>query len=211
MNENEKTVTTSQDTDQNENAPNTAPKTAEPFVPVKYNKEVINLSLEKAGELAQKGMKFEALSDELTLLKELASQSGKTVMQFLNSIKAQNTDAMINSLMKKCGDDTALANEVSKLFSKNEEADDGFSELQKHFPEIKSRDALPESVLENASLCARPLLDEFLRYRLQQEKAVRENFLSQQRARLSSTGSLLNKSGDENPEAAEFLKGLWRK
>lgn len=210
MNENENKVTTPQETEQNENAPTTAPQVDEPFVPVKYNKEVINLSLEKAGELAQKGMKFEALSDELSLLKELATKSGKTVMQFLSSLKLQSDDAMVNSLKEKCGDDAALLNEVTKLFSKNE-ADDGFAELQKHFPEIKSREALPQSVLENASLCARPLLDEFLRYRLLQEKAVKENLLSQQRARLSSTGSLINKSGGENPEAAEFLKGLWRK
>ena len=210
MNENENKVTTPQETEQNENAPTTAPQVDEPFVPVKYNKEVINLSLEKAGELAQKGMKFEALSDELSLLKELATKSGKTVMQFLSSLKLQSDDAMVNSLKEKCGDDAALLNEVTKLFSKNE-ADDGFAELQKHFPEIKSREALPQSVLENASLCARPLLDEFLRYRLLQEKAVKENLLSQHRARLSSTGSLINKSGGENPEAAEFLKGLWRK
>ena len=210
MNENENKVTTPQETEQNENAPTTAPQVEEPFVPVKYNKEVINLSLEKAGELAQKGMKFEALSDELSLLKELATKSGKTVMHFLSSLKLQSDDAMVNSLKEKCGDDAALLNEVTKLFSKNE-ADDGFAELQKHFPEIKSREALPQSVLENASLCARPLLDEFLRYRLLQEKAVKENLLSQQRARLSSTGSLINKSGGENPEAAEFLKGLWRK
>lgn len=210
MNENENKVTTPQETEQNENAPTTAPQVDEPFVPVKYNKEVINLSLEKAGELAQKGMKFEALSDELSLLKELATKSGKTVMQFLSSLKLQSDDAMVNSLKEKCGDDAALLNEITKLFSKNE-ADDGFAELQKHFPEIKSREALPQSVLENASLCARPLLDEFLRYRLLQEKAVKENLLSQQTARLSSTGSLINKSGGENPEAAEFLKGLWRK
>ena len=210
MNENENKVTIPQETEQNENAPTTAPQVDEPFVPVKYNKEVINLSLEKAGELAQKGMKFEALSDELSLLKELATKSGKTVMQFLSSLKLQSDDAMVNSLKEKCGDDAALLNEVTKLFSKNE-ADDGFAELQKHFPEIKSREDLPQSVLENASLCARPLLDEFLRYRLLQEKAVKENLLSQQTARLSSTGSLINKSGGENPEAAEFLKGLWRK
>ena len=210
MNENENKVTTPQETEQNENAPTTAPQVDEPFVPVKYNKEVINLSLEKAGELAQKGMKFEALSDELSLLKELATKSGKTVMQFLSSLKLQSDDAMVNSLKEKCGDDAALLNEVTKLFSNNE-ADDGFAELQKHFPEIKSREDLPQSVLENASLCARPLLDEFLRYRLLQEKAVKENLLSQQTARLSSTGSLINKSGGENPEAAEFLKGLWRK
>ena len=211
MNENENMLSTPQDSEQNENAPTTAQQENKAFVPVKYNKEVINLSLEEAGELAQKGMKFEAISDELAVLKQLAAQSGQTVMQFLNSIKKQNDADAVNSLMEKCGDDTVLADKVTKLFSKRDEENDGFSEVQKYFPEIKNRDDLPESVLDNAKLLSRPLLDEFLRYRLLQEKAVKENLFSQQRGRLSSTGSQINKTGGETPETTEFLKGLWRK
>lgn len=208
----EKTTPAPKDVDTPMNgAPTKVSENGEQVVPVKYNKEIINLSFERAVELAQKGMKFEALSAELELLKELAAESGKTVMQFLNSLKEEKADSKFNSLLEKCGDDEALADEVKRLYNKAGEKNDGFKELSESFPEIKDISDLPESVIENAKLNGRPLLDEYLRYRLQQEKAIKENILSQQRAKSSSAGSQLNKSRGENPEAAEFLKGLWRK
>lgn len=214
MNENnEKSVSVPKDieTPESVNTPTTAEEKGEQFIPVKYNKEIINLNFERAGELAQKGMKFEALSSELELLKQLAADSGKTVSQFLSDLKLRQSDSKRDSLIEKCGDDAELADEVMRLYLQKEENDDGFDELKNAFPEIKVREDLPESVVENAKLCGRPLLDEFLRYRLNQEKAIKENLLSQQKGQASSTGSQLNKARGENPEAAEFLKGLWRK
>ncbi len=88
---------------------------------------------------------------------------------------------------------------------------ESFKEVAENFPNIKSIEELPESVIENAKNSKRALLDEFLRYRLSQEKAVKENISAQENAKNSSIGSQLNKSKGENPEAAEFLRGLWRK
>ncbi len=86
-----------------------------------------------------------------------------------------------------------------------------FSEVKENFSEIKGIEDLPKSVIENAIKSGKPLLDEYLRYRLLQEKAVNENVSAQKNAENSSVGSQLNKSRGENPETAEFLKGLWRK
>ena len=190
--------------------PTTADQKGEQFIPVKYNKEIINLNFERAGELAQKGMKFEALSNELELLKQLANDSGKTAYKFLQELKNEKCNSKRNSLIEKCGDDTALADEVNRLYGQNE-FDDGFDEVKANFSEIKVREDLPESVLENAKLSGRQLFDEYLRYRFKEEMAIKENILSQQRGKQTSTGSQLNKTRGENPEAAEFLKGLWRK
>lgn len=214
MNENEKNIApVPEDAQAAEtlSAPITEQGDTEKFIPVKYNKEIINLDFERAGELAQKGMKFEALSDELELLKQLANESKKTVKQYLSDLRLQKNDLLRDSLIEKCGDDDSLKHEVLRLYEKNEQADDGFLELQEHFPDIKSRDDLPESVVENARLCGRNLFDEFLRYRYSQQKAVKDNILSQQRGIASSAGSQINKTRGDNPEAAEFLKGLWRK
>ena len=46
------------------------------FVPVKYNKEIRNLELDKAAELAQKGLKFEAIADDYESLKRIAKEDG---------------------------------------------------------------------------------------------------------------------------------------
>ena len=212
--ENEKNITSAlQDNKvpENENAPTTAQKEGDRFIPVKYNKEIINLDFERAGELAQKGMKFEALSDELELLKQLANDSNKTVKQYLSDLKLQKNDSLRDSLVEKCGDDTDLKNEVLRLYEQKGQIDDGFLEVQRHFPEIKNRDDLPESVLENAKYSGRNLFDEFLRYRHLQAKAVKDNVLSQQKGAATSIGSQINKTRGDNPEAAEFLKGLWRR
>lgn len=211
--ENEEIMSTSQDNEipENEVAPTTVQTGEKGFIPVKYNKEIINIDITRASELAQKGMKFETLSEELELLKQLASESKKTIKQYLSDLKQQKNEALRDSLIEKCGDDVNLANEVLRLYEKKAETDDGFLEIQKNFPEIKSRKDLPESVLENAKLCGSNLFDEFLRYRFLQEKAVKDNVLSQQKGIASSAGSQLNKTRGDNPEAAEFLKGLWRK
>ena len=211
--ENEEIMSTSQDNEipENEVALTTVQTGEKGFIPVKYNKEIINLDITRASELAQKGMKFETLSEELELLKQLASESKKTIKQYLSDLKQQNNTSLRDSLIEKCGDDVNLANEVLRLYEKKAETDDGFLEIQKNFPEIKSRKDLPESVLENAKLCGSNLFDEFLRYRFLQEKAVKDNVLSQQKGIASSAGSQLNKTRGDNPEAAEFLKGLWRK
>ena len=47
------------------------------FVPVKYNKEIRNLELDKAAELAQKGLKFEAIADDYESLKRIANRVQK--------------------------------------------------------------------------------------------------------------------------------------
>ncbi len=209
---NENIMSTPQDNETPENnASTTAQTTGEGFIPVKYNKETINLDVTRASELAQKGMKFEALSDELKLLKQLASESNKSMKQYLSELKQQKNDTLRDSLIEKCGDDANLANEVLRLYERKAETDDGFLEVQKNFPEIKCREDLPQSVLENAKLCGSNLFDEFLRYRFLQEKAVKDNVLSQQKGIASSAGSQINKTRGDNPEAAEFLKGLWRK
>ena len=214
MNDNiEKSVPLSQGTDNPEkNVPPTkASENGEKVIPIKYNKEIINLDFERAGELAQKGMKFEAISEEIDLLRKLALAENKTIKQFLGDLELKKFNKNRDSLVEKCKGDEQLTNEVLRLYEKNGEANDGFFELKEEFPEIKSREDLPESVLENAKLCSRPLLDEYLRYRLKQEKAIKQNKLQEQRARESSVGSQLNKSRGENPETAEFLKGLWRR
>ena len=49
------------------------------FVPVKFNKQIRNLELDKAAELAQKGLKFEAIAADYDNLKRIAAENGKSV------------------------------------------------------------------------------------------------------------------------------------
>ena len=181
------------------------------FIPVKYNKQVMNLDIESASELAQKGMKFDSISKDYEILKQMAMENGKSVSEFVSDLQIDALNKKKDKLTEKCGGNQELAEHILELESKNTENLRGFNELKEKFPEFTAVENLPESVLENAKLKGSLLLDEYLRYKLEQEIAVKNSIKKQQQAQNASTGSQLGKKSNENPETAEFLKGLWRK
>lgn len=181
------------------------------FIPVKFNKEIINLDLEKASTLAQKGMKFDVISKDYEIIKDLAANEGKSVSEFVNLLKQERNLKKKNQLLEKCGGDEIFAEHILKLEQNAKPDFNGFAELKENFPEIKDLESLPAQVLENAKLKGTLLLDEYLRYRHNQKNAVKNSLLKQKENLNSSTGSQLNKKGNDNPETAEFLKGLWQK
>ena len=181
------------------------------FIPVKYNKQVMNLDIESASELAQKGMKFDSISKDYEKIKQMAMDCGKSVSEFVDELQINTVNKKKDELTEKCGGDTALAEHILKLESQNTDELRGLGELKEKFPEFQSIENIPETVLEKAKLRGSLLLDEYLRYKLEQEIAVNNSISKQQQAENASTGSQLGKKGNENPETAEFLKGLWRK
>ncbi|MBQ1989001.1 MAG: hypothetical protein II234_03760, partial [Clostridia bacterium] len=78
------------------------------------------------------------------------------------------------------------------------------------FPEIKTEDDLPHSVLEKAKERGTLLLDEYLRYRLENERKIKSVSDNQKKAEKSTLGSQQNINNPLNPETEEFLKGLWK-
>ncbi len=67
---------------------------------------------------------------------------------------------------------------------------DGFLQLQKEIPELKEITDVPEAVLEMAATENVSLLDAYLRYRFQEERAVLRETERQQRVALQAAGSL---------------------
>ena len=183
----------------------------EVLIPIKFNKQERMLTLNEAATLAQKGLKFDAIEGDYRLLKDLAFKEGKSVPQYLGDLTAVKLEARRKELTEKCGGDEAL---VKHILSLESECDSytpaGFGELNAAFPEIKSLDDLPTEVVENATLSGKPMLDEYLRYLLFEEKRLKQAENDRKAAVASSLGSQLNRAGGINPETAEFLKGLWR-
>lgn len=193
------------------NKETTPEQDAKIFIPVKYNKQVMNLDVESASELAQKGMKFDSISKDYEILKQIAIDSGKSVSEFVCDLQIDTLNKKKNQLTEKCGGNEELAEHILELESKKTDNVRGFGELKEKFPEILAIENIPECVLENAKLRGSLLLDEYLRYKLEEEIAIKNSAIKQQQAQNASTGSQLGKKGNENPETAEFLKGLWRK
>lgn len=191
----------------------TTPKTEKEtvLIPIKFNKEVKELTVEEATELAQKGLKYDLISEDYKTLRELSAQNGKSVAQFLSELKTKREAKRRKELAEKCGGDVDLAEHILKLETKKDYNNgSGFAELKEQFPEFNAEDELPDEVLEAARLKGTLLLDEYLRYRLAESKRAGEAQKKQKLSENVSIGSQLNRKGADSPETAEFLRGLWK-
>lgn len=181
------------------------------LIPVKFNKETKNISLTKAAELIQKGMKYDIIKNDYEALKALAKGENKSVSDFLILLKTEKAEERKKQLTEKCGGDAELAEHFLALEQGNSsETDNGFAEIKKYFPEINSPEQLPDTVLECCEEKGTKLLDEYLRFLLIENREKQKAEAENRKADKRSLGSLKNKGGAIDPEAAEFLKGLWK-
>ena len=210
---NEETGKTTAETQAGEKQTGTPQTTEEKelLIPIKFNKEVKNISLEEARALAQKGMKYDIIYKDYETLKELASEEGKSVAEYLESLKNARIESRRNELLAKCGGDTDMAEHFLKLeMAVKNETENDLNELREYFPAIKDIEQLPEEVVESSRLKGSSLLDDFLRYNLRENRKQKRAEAEIQNADKKCMGSLQNKNGGISPEAMEFLKGLWK-
>lgn len=185
------------------------PSKNEIFIPVKFNKEIRNLTADEAAQLAQKGMKFDAISDDYNRIKALAAKNGGSVSKFLNTVEEMQNNKRKQELLQGCAGNEELAEHIMRLEGIKTGMENGFEELKKEFPEIKSIEEIPETVRENSDERGTNLLDEYLRYLHKCTREAENAERKQKEAKRASVGSQRACGAPENPEATEFLKGLW--
>ena len=83
-----------------------------------------------------------------------------------------------------------------------------FLTLAEEFPELISPSQLPEEVLDLAAEQGIPLLDAYLRYRLQEEKKIAAAAEKRQQAAEQSIGSLSRGAAETPPEQDAFLRAF---
>lgn len=177
-------------------------------IPIKFNKETKELTIEQAVELAQKGLKFESIEKDFSALKELASKENRSVSAFISELCDRKQTERQQSLTEQCGGNEEMAKKILELEGNDRSL--GFEELKEAFPKFTKPEDLPDELLENARLKGTLLLDEYLRYLLNQERNAKAIAHKQHQAEASSTGSLADFKGSHNPETEEFLRGLWK-
>lgn len=179
------------------------------LIDVKFNKEIKSLSVEEASLLAQKGMKFELIERDFNLLKCLAKRQDKSVSRFLEDLRQETLNERRRILAEKCSEE-ALVDKIMMLEESKCDCDfSSFAELNEAFPNIKSPEQLPDAVIEASRLKGTLLLDEYLRYRLEQKNQTNKRIKAQENAERVSLGSQRSKKNNANPETEEFIKGLW--
>lgn len=180
-------------------------------IPVKFNGEMKNLTVDEASLLAQKGMKFDSIKDDFEQIKKLARTHGKSIPEFIQAMKQNETELRRKELLQKCSGDTELVDKITALEEKaSENGYDSFDEVKEFFPKIQNIDSLPTQVVENARLKGTLLLDEYLRYLLAQKRRQEKSIKSQAEAEKLSIGSQFNQNAPVSPESEEFIKGLWK-
>ena len=140
----------------------TEPSKNEILIPVKFNKEIKNLTADEAAQFAQKGMKFDAISDDYNRIRALAAKNGGSVSKFLNTIEEMQNNKRKQELLQGCAGNEELAEHIMRLEGMKTGEESGFEELKKEFPEIKIIEEIPEAVRETSIERGTDLLDEYL-------------------------------------------------
>ena len=157
-----------------------------PFtLPVKFNKQEYQLSLEDATAYAQKGMKFDTLEPMLTRLHSLAQQHGQT------------TAAFVQGLCGECADI-------------NERLADEYGQLREVCPEGDSFDKVPEEAVQAAIDNGTPLLYAFLQHFYEEQTRIARAQAIADGARERSVGGQRGETHKTPDPAVEaMLRGVW--
>lgn len=226
----EESDTKQPDSSNPQDTPDSLPATAnqtEPFLEIKYLKQVKALTKEQAKELAEKGMHYSVIKDRLDYL---AANANTTPKQFLDSLIKENdlkieqkiTDALGEGELSKTLTEL-YKNNIRQQFEQNEAQKsqneqsvahlriaDEFLKMQADFgDEIKSVSDIPEKVLAAASE-GMPLAYAYLLNKYLTEKNAAKKEQADQKAAQSALGSVSTDSADD-PIGELFVKSLWGK
>lgn len=187
------------------------PTDGEPTIPVKFNNAVKQLTVSEAAELAQKGLKFDMIQAEYERICELAAANGKSVSEYIDALESGKRLSRRGQLLEMCGGNEELADYIMSLEEKEKGNDGAFDELRSFYPEFDTAEKLPVEVREAARLKGTRLLDEYLRYCLNEKRSRMAEEKNRKQAKHSATGSQRRYGTNTDPVNTEFLRGIWQK
>ena len=203
----------------------------EPMLTIRYNHADKALSMAEAKELAQKGLKFDSMTDMLNDISYLAAIQGKTPAELIKGYIEAGENIRRQELIEKYGEDSeavevlmekyrqenqkkfTAAKETLKQKEEAAEQDlnqriaDDFLKMKADFPELTDYAALPNEVKRQAAN-GTPLKYAYLDYKYAQEKATAAAKAQAEAAAKKSTGSMATGDGVDSAQNA-LLKGLW--
>lgn len=185
-----------------------------PVIRVKYNKQEREYSLDDAKPLVEMGLKYESFKPSYEKLKFLASTTGQSVSDLIDSLVTSNEQALYEQILKRANGNEEIAKELfeakkaerqrkfdelkaqeserekqEKEAEKNRLADE-FIELKSEVGTFNEFSDVPKSVLKIAAKKGISLLDAYLRYERAERKRAEAVKAKQTEAAKTSTGSL---------------------
>ena len=154
-------------------------------LPVKYNKQEYQLSLDEATTYAQKGMKYEQLEPTLLQLSALAKGQGRSLLEHLRLLGGEPVPDV------------------------NERLADEFCRLQKRCPEVDAFDRLPASVVTEAVENGTPLLYAYLAHHYDETRRIKRANTDRTAAGAASAGSQQGEVPHaEDPTVSAMIRGV---
>lgn len=179
-------------------------------IPIKFNKEIRNLTLDEASLLSQKGLKYETIEKQWSRLLAFAKEDGASAQDFLDALEKERTQKRLNELTKECGGNSEIAQRIIDLERGKENSLLGLDELKEYFPEL-TEEELPQEVIDRAEQTGTKILDEYLRFKAREANALLRNERQKKENIKSSVGSLNDGGIYRTPENEQFIRGLWNK
>ena len=204
----------------------------EPFLEIKYMKEMRGLSRDEAKNYAEIGMHYQGVRKKL---ERFATLKGMTAEEFVNGLEAAEDEAYRSRLMEKFGGDEetvasmmelyslkkqqTLDNALQKKRAQNEAEEhsvnariaEEFTKMKGDFPELTEFAALPAEV-KKAALMGKALPYAYLEYKHNEAKKITAAKENARTAAEKSTGTAANPNGDFTADdERRYLGALWGK
>lgn len=201
-------------------------------LPVRFNHQLRELSMEEAQTYAQKGMQSESVMNDLRYLAARSNMS--SVAELVKNLKESSEQTRREELSRQLGGDEELINTILSAESKKwldaagvildnenkalaeetqsatEKFADEFIALQKEFPEIQEFKNVPADVVASAMKNNISLFDAFLRFKHEENKKITKAEQTETAAKAAGTGSGKSVDSDVSSPAVEAMRrGVW--
>lgn len=154
-------------------------------LPVKFNKQEYQLSMEEAAVYAQKGMKFTTMEPMLTRLKALAQQKGKRLPDLVDEL---------------CGEPVDINRRLAEEYCR----------LREECPELDTFDKVPAAAVQAAVDSGVPLLYTYLHYRYGEQTRIEKAKAAAVAAGGASAGGQRGEAlPAPDPAVEAMLRGVW--
>ncbi len=179
-------------------------------VRIKYNKQTIDLPIDEAAVLAQKGLKYDSILPQIERLRSLAADGGKSIAEYICEIEERQKNKHREEVLDFCGGNEAATERILELEGKNSgEGLTGMEDLMREFPEISGTGDIPQSVIDSVKTNGGSILNAYMLYEHRQRRAAAAAADKQIKNRMASVGSQHSSGPEENGLNTEFIKGLW--
>ena len=214
--------------------PTEEPATAPITIPVRFNHEERELTVEEATAFAQKGMAYDRITPTLDKIRRLAAGCGKSMDEMVDALVEASDNNLRQQLLMEAGGNQSVADRLYELEkSKRENAyttrqqaeaqaeldarnsmDERlaaeFLELQAEFPELSDFKAVPREVVSEAIKKNISLYDSYLRYERKNTKNAAQNARQQTETAAVTMGSRADRAPAvaEDPLIAAMMEGV---